>query len=80
MNQTVRKVTPETIKLHGARLCLDFANSVDWADDHMPIGVEEGIADAEELGRWGRRLGIESGVADAAELERAYDLRARRCT
>ena len=76
MNQTVRKVTPETIKLHGARLCLDFANSVDWTDDHMPIGVEEGIADAEELGRWGRRLEIESGVADAAELERVYDLRA----
>jgi predicted RNA-binding Zn ribbon-like protein len=71
----VRTVTPETIKLHGARLCLDFANSVDWTDDHVPIGVEEGIADADELGRWGRRLGIESGAADAAELERVYALR-----
>jgi predicted RNA-binding Zn ribbon-like protein len=71
----VRKVTPETIKLHGARLCLDFANSVDWTDDHVPIGVEEGIADADELGRWGRRLGIDSGVADAAELRRVYALR-----
>jgi predicted RNA-binding Zn ribbon-like protein len=71
----VRTVTPETIKLHGARLCLDFANSVDWTDDHVPIGVEEGIADAGELGRWGRRLGIESGVADAVELERVYGLR-----
>jgi predicted RNA-binding Zn ribbon-like protein len=71
----VRKVTPETIKLHGARLCLDFANSVDWTDDHVPIGVEEGIADADELARWGRRLGIDSGVADAAELGRVYALR-----
>jgi predicted RNA-binding Zn ribbon-like protein len=71
----VRTVTPETIKLHGARLCLDFANSVDWTDDHAPIGVEEGIADADELGRWGRRLGIESGAADAAELERVHALR-----
>jgi predicted RNA-binding Zn ribbon-like protein len=71
----VRTVTPETIKLHGARLCLDFANSVDWTDDHAPIGVEEGIADADELGRWGRRLGIGSGAADAAELERVYALR-----
>ena len=71
----VRNVSPETIKLHGARLCLDFANSVDWTDDHVPIDVEEGIADPDELGRWGRRLGIESGGANAAELERVYTLR-----
>jgi predicted RNA-binding Zn ribbon-like protein len=75
MEQMVRTVTPETIKLWGGRLCLDFANSVDWTAGHVPIGVEEGIADAGELGRWGRRLGIESGAADAAELERVHALR-----
>lgn len=75
MPQVVRTVTPETIKLHGGRLCLDFANSVDWTADHVPIGVEEGIADAGELRRWGRRLGIDSGRPDAAEVERVHALR-----
>jgi len=75
VRQSVRTVTPETIKLYGGRLSLDFANSVDWTDDHVPIGVEEGIGDAGELGRWGRRLGIESGAASVAELERALGLR-----
>jgi predicted RNA-binding Zn ribbon-like protein len=75
MAQVVRTVTPETIKLQGGRLCLDFANSVDWSADHVPIGVEEGIADADELGRWGRRMGIESGAATSAEFKAAIALR-----
>jgi predicted RNA-binding Zn ribbon-like protein len=75
MAQVVRTVTPETIKLQGGRLSLDFANSVDWTADHVPIGVEEGIADADELGRWGRRMGIESGAATTAEFKAAIALR-----
>ena len=75
MPQIVRAVTPETITLHGGRLCLDFANSVDWTADHVPIGVEEGIADAGELGRWGRRLGIDADLPTAAEFHAAIALR-----
>jgi predicted RNA-binding Zn ribbon-like protein len=71
----VRRVTPETIKLYGARLCLDFANSVDWTEDHVPIGVEEGIADADELRRWGRRMGIDGGLPTPAEFRAAIGLR-----
>ena len=71
----VRTVTPETIRLYGGRLCLDFANSVDWTADHVPIGVEEGIADAGELGRWGRRLGIDAGLPTPDEFQAAIALR-----
>jgi predicted RNA-binding Zn ribbon-like protein len=75
MAQVVRTVTPETIKLQGGRLCLDFANSVDWSADHVPIGVEEGIADADELRRWGRRMGVEGGLPTHAEFQAAIALR-----
>ena len=75
MQQVVSKVGPETIKLLGGRLSLDFANSVDWSADHVPIGVEEGVADADELRRWGRRLGIDGGLPSAAEFHAAIALR-----
>jgi predicted RNA-binding Zn ribbon-like protein len=75
MVQMVRNVSPETIKLHGGRLCLDFANSVDWTADHRPIGVEEGIVDADELRRWGRRLGIDADLPTRDEFHAAIALR-----
>ena len=33
---------PETIKLMGGALCLDFANSTDWTADGESIEAEEG--------------------------------------
>jgi predicted RNA-binding Zn ribbon-like protein len=71
----VRTVTPESIQLQGGRLCLDFANSVDWTADHRPIAVEEGIADASELRRWGRRLGIDADLPSPDEFQAAIALR-----
>jgi predicted RNA-binding Zn ribbon-like protein len=71
----VRKVGPETIKLQGGRLSLDFANSVDWTAEHEPVGIEEAITTPDELARWGVRLGIASGAASPDELVAALELR-----
>jgi predicted RNA-binding Zn ribbon-like protein len=71
----VRNVTPETIKLQGGLLSLDFANSVDWSDAHAPIGIEEALSEPDELRRWGVRLGVEGGSPDPDELEAALALR-----
>jgi predicted RNA-binding Zn ribbon-like protein len=71
----VRKVVPETIKLRGGRLSLDFANSVDWTAEHEPVGVEEAITTPDELVRWGVRLGVPSGEASPGELAAALSLR-----
>jgi predicted RNA-binding Zn ribbon-like protein len=75
----VSDVTPETIKLWGGALCLDFANSVDWSPAGEPLtpGTDALLA-PRDLARWGRRLGIVTGrlpVVDADELEAARALR-----
>jgi predicted RNA-binding Zn ribbon-like protein len=75
MAEKVRNVGPETIKLQGGRLSLDFANSVDWTAEHEPVAVEEAITTPDELIRWGVRLGIPSGEAPDEELAAALDLR-----
>jgi predicted RNA-binding Zn ribbon-like protein len=75
MDEMVRKVSPETIKLQGGRLSLDFANSVDWTAGHEPIGIEEAITTPGELARWGARLEAAGGVPSAAELDAALALR-----
>jgi predicted RNA-binding Zn ribbon-like protein len=75
----VRHVTPETIRLWGGALCLDFANSVDWSPADEPIApATEALCEPCDLARWGRRMGVVRGrppVADDAELEAALALR-----
>jgi predicted RNA-binding Zn ribbon-like protein len=68
--------TPETIKLLGGALCLDFANSVDWADDETPLAATDALLEPDALERWGRRLGVSSEPAGPQELQLARDLRA----
>jgi predicted RNA-binding Zn ribbon-like protein len=72
----VSRVTPETIKLLGGALSLDFANSVDWTAEGEPIGREEALTAPDAVARWGRRLGIESPDTGTAELTAALGLRA----
>jgi predicted RNA-binding Zn ribbon-like protein len=71
--------TPETIKLLGGSLALDFANSVDWTEALEPLdALSDAITKPAELGRWGKRLGLYTGRAPsipAAEHEAARDLR-----
>jgi predicted RNA-binding Zn ribbon-like protein len=70
------KEDPDTIKLCGGALCLDFANSVDW-DDRARAIKDEALFDADALARWGRRLGLYDAVPQlsAAELREARGLR-----
>ncbi len=63
---------PETIKLQGGTLSLDFVNSTDWADDGGLL--EDSLREPDSLARWGRRLGVEA-PAGAAELAAARELR-----
>ena len=66
--------TPETVKLLGVALCLDFANSVDW-DEGAPI-KDEVLKAPDDLRRWGRRAGLgDSAAPGARELEAAHELR-----
>ena len=72
--------TPETIHLWGGRLCLDYANSVDWShdDEHVDPEQTDVLRTEDMLGAWGRRLALLSGGVkppSAAELERARALR-----
>ncbi|HWK28218.1 MAG TPA: CGNR zinc finger domain-containing protein [Solirubrobacter sp.] len=48
-------MTPETIRLVGGSLALDFANTVDWAADETPLEATDALVDADALGRWGAR-------------------------
>jgi predicted RNA-binding Zn ribbon-like protein len=67
---------PETIRLSGGALCLDFANSADWTAEGEPIEHEDALLEPDSLVRWGRRLGVlETGRADAQELAAARTLR-----
>jgi predicted RNA-binding Zn ribbon-like protein len=68
---------PDTVKLRGGALALDFANSVDWDSDWVEC-KDEALFDADALGRWGRRLGLTDDVlaVSAAELRAAKSLRA----
>jgi predicted RNA-binding Zn ribbon-like protein len=72
--------TPETIPLWGERLCLDYANTVDWSQESGHVDPEQTdvLRTAGMLAAWGRRLGLLDGdpeTAGAAELERARALR-----
>ena len=60
--------TPETIPLRGGRLCLDFANTVDWHADatHVDADRTDVLTSPDALIRWGRRLELLSPRAGAA--------------
>jgi predicted RNA-binding Zn ribbon-like protein len=73
-------MSPETIKLWGGALCLDFANSVDWSPAGEPLApTTDALRSPRALARWGRRLGVVRGrlsAVHATELEAARALRA----
>ena len=77
----MEQITPETIQLFGGRLCLDFANSVDWTADGTPVAAElDALRHAAWLTRWGRRMGLlpPGGPLSSSEeeLRAAHRLRA----
>ena len=69
------KVTPETIKLLGGTLALDFANSVDWTQDERPIDATDALLEPDSLDRWGARMGVLGRPGGPEELELARGLR-----
>lgn len=72
--------TPESIRLVGGVLCLDFVNTTDWESVGVPhpSGMDV-LAEAEMFVRWGRRLGVLSprgrATTSHAELALARELR-----
>jgi predicted RNA-binding Zn ribbon-like protein len=78
--------TPETIKLLGGSLCVDFVNTVDYDGDE-PLPEHDALVDADAVSRWGRRVGVWAGEdvggdgegarLAAAELAALRELRPR---
>ncbi len=71
----VIRVTPETIKLRGGTLALDFANTVDWTEADAEVEATDALLEADSLERWGERLGVAGRPGGAEELELARGLR-----
>ena len=71
----VIRVTPETIKLRGGTLALDFANSVDWTVDDAEVVATDALLEPDSLDRWGERLGVAGRPGGPEELELARGLR-----
>ena len=67
--------SPETIKLQGGSLCLDFANTVDWTGDDLEISATDALLEPDSLERWGERLGVAGRPGGREELELARGLR-----
>jgi hypothetical protein len=67
--------TPETIKLLGGSLALDFANSVDWTADDLELPATDALLAPDSLERWGVRLGVAGRPGGPEELELARGLR-----
>jgi predicted RNA-binding Zn ribbon-like protein len=72
----VVRVTPESIRLQGGSLSLDFANSADWTEDEEIVAIEDALTEPDSLERWGARLGVAGAPGGAAELAAARELRA----
>jgi predicted RNA-binding Zn ribbon-like protein len=68
--------TPETIKLQGGSLALDFANTVDWTEDDVELPATDALLEPDSVERWGARLGVAGKPGGAEELELARGLRA----
>jgi predicted RNA-binding Zn ribbon-like protein len=71
----VRQITPETIKLRGGALALDFANSVDWTEQLVEVPAADALLEPDSLDRWGARMGVAGRLGGPEELERARGLR-----
>ena len=71
----VIRVTPETIKLQGGTLALDFANTVDWTEADAEVQATDALLEPDSLDRWGTRLGIAGRPGGPEELELARGLR-----
>ena len=71
----VIRVTPETIKLQGGTLALDFANTVDWTEDDTEVQATDALLEPDSLDRWGARLGVAGRPGGLEELELARGLR-----
>jgi predicted RNA-binding Zn ribbon-like protein len=71
----VVRVTPESIKLQGGALSVDFANSVDWTEDEEEIADTDALLEPDSLDRWGARLGVAGGAGGPGELPSARGLR-----
>jgi predicted RNA-binding Zn ribbon-like protein len=73
--QPVVRVTPESIKLRGGALSIDFANSVDWTEDEQEVVTTDALLEPDSLDRWGVRLGVAGRPGGPEELELARGLR-----
>jgi predicted RNA-binding Zn ribbon-like protein len=71
----VSQITPETIKLRGGTLALDFANTVDWTEEEAEVTATDALLEPDSLDRWGVRLGIAGRPGGPRELELARGLR-----
>lgn len=69
------RVTPETIKLRGGSLSLDFANTADWTEDGVAVEVADALVEDDSLDRWGGRMEISGRLGGREELVRARILR-----
>jgi predicted RNA-binding Zn ribbon-like protein len=67
--------TPETIKLQGGSLSLDFANSTDWTEDEAIVEDQDVLLEPDSLERWGERMGVAGRPGGPDELELARGLR-----
>jgi predicted RNA-binding Zn ribbon-like protein len=67
--------TPETIRLRGGSLSLDFANTVDWTEDGVELPATDALLEPDSVERWGARLGVAGKPGGAEELELARGLR-----
>jgi predicted RNA-binding Zn ribbon-like protein len=67
--------TPETIKLQGGALSLDFANSADWTAEQEIVEDQDVLLEPDSLDRWGARLGVAGRPGGPEELELARGLR-----
>jgi len=68
-------VTPESIKLLGGALSVDFANSTDWDADEREIVSTDALLEPDSLDRWGVRMGIAAGPGGESELRAGRELR-----
>jgi predicted RNA-binding Zn ribbon-like protein len=56
--------SPETIKLFAGRLCLDFANSVDWHAVGEPLPATDALSEPDSLERWAHRVRLDEPRAE----------------
>jgi predicted RNA-binding Zn ribbon-like protein len=71
----VVRVTPETIKLRGGSLAVDFANTVDWTEDDAEVSATDALLEDDSLDRWGARMDVVGRAGGPGELELGRGLR-----